>query len=380
MDDSSPESPPILNKSVFRIAFNSRWREPLKMPKLQRFVAALVAAFLLNPLLACAAAPAKEALFAIQDMRESADRFLTSLDSSQKAKAIFQFKDDERLNWHFIPRERKGLSFKEMQAFQRPLGMALVNSALSHRGQMKTAAIMSLEQILLELEQGKGPKRDPEMYFLSFFGTPSANQTWGWRIEGHHLAMNFTLAHGTEVSATPSFLGSNPATVKEGPRAGLRVLAAEEDLGRHLLKSLNPTQSKQAIFASAAPKDIFTAADRKAKQLEPQGILASALNETQLGGLKALIREYAGRLRPELAAVSMQKIEKNGWKNIRFAWAGGTEPGEGHYYRVQGATFLLEYDNVQNNNNHVHAVWRDFDGDFGEDILAQHHSETPHAK
>ncbi len=350
------------------------------MPHFQRSAVAVLAALLLNQPPMVAAAPHKETLVAIQDMRESADRFLAALDAGQKSKAIFPFKDDERLNWHFIPRERKGLPFRDMVPAQRPLGMALVNSALSHRGQMKAAAIMSLEQILLELEQGKGPKRDPEMYFLTIFGTPSANQTWGWRIEGHHLAMNFTIARGTEISATPSFLGSNPAMIKEGPRAGLRTLAAEEDLGRQLVKSLNPAQSKVTIFTNTAPKDIFTAADRKAKQLEPHGILASALNESQLGTLKALVREYVGRVRPELAAVSMQKIEKAGWKHVRFAWAGGMDPGQGHYYRVQGPTFLLEYDNVQNNNNHVHAVWRDFDGDFGEDILAQHHSETSHAK
>ena len=351
------------------------------MPNPRLLLAALIAAVLFSsdPTLV-AAPPAKEAAAAIHEIRENAERFLASLDATQKGKATFEFKDDERLNWHFIPRERKGLSFKELQPFQRPLALALINSPLSHRGQMKTAASMSLEQILLELEQGKGPKRDSDLYFLSFFGTPSKTQTWGWRIEGHHLAMNFTLAHGALFSGTPSFLGSNPAKVKTGPRAGLRALAEEEDLGRQLVKSLTPAQSKQTIFTNTAPKDIFTSADRKARQLEPHGILAASLNPAQLDNLKALVREYVGRVRPELATESMQKIEKAGWKNVQFAWAGGVEPGQGHYYRVQGPTFLLEYDNVQNDNNHIHAVWRDFNGDFGEDILAQHYSEAPHGK
>ena len=340
----------------------------------------LVALAALSPLPARAESskPAAPANAAIQDMREAANRLISALNAEQRAQAVFPFKSEERTNWHFIPRERKGLPFKQMQPFQRPLAMALVNSALSHKGQMKAAAIMSLEQILLELEQGKGPKRDPEMYFVSLFGEPSATATWGWRIEGHHLAMNFTLVNGTEFSGTPSFLGSNPATVKQGPRAGLRALGNEEDLGRALLKQLTPTQQKTAIFTNTAPADIFTGASRKVTALAPVGILASDLTATQRDQLKLIVREYVERLRPELAQGSLARIDKAGWGKVRFAWAGGTEPGEAHYYRVQGPTFLLEYDNIQNNNNHIHAVWRDFDNDFGDDLLARHYQQSPH--
>lgn len=338
----------------------------------------LLALALLTSTLQAAEVAKDNAAQAIQEMREAATRFLAALDPAQKERATFEFKNEERYNWHFIPRERKGLPFKEMLPFQRPLGMALVNSALSHRAQLKAAGIMSLEQILLELEQGKGPKRDPEMYFISIFGAPSANQTWGWRIEGHHLAMNFTIAHGTQFAGTPSFLGSNPAKVKQGPRADLRVLGNEEDLGRKLLLALTPTQQKTTIYTNTAPADIFTSATRKVTALQPIGILAADLTTAQKELLKGLVREYVERLRPELAAPALQKIDKAGWGKLRFAWAGGSQPGEAHYYRVQGPTFILEYDNIQNNNNHVHATWRDFDGDFGDDLLARHYQHSSH--
>ena len=239
---------------------------------------------------------------------------------------------------------------------------------------------MSLEQILHELEAGKGPRRDPELYYVSIFGKPGPTETWGWRVEGHHLSINFTVVKGEHVSATPSFLGSNPAEVREGPRKGLQVLAEEENLGRQLVKSLDAGQRKSVLLKAEAPRDIITGNERKAKPLELAGLSAAKMTRQQSDLLLTLIREYVYRHRPDVAKLDLDKIQKAGTEKIYFAWAGGLERGDGHYYRVQGPTFLLEYDNTQNNANHIHAVWRDFENDFGEDLLRKHYDQVPHTK
>lgn len=312
-----------------------------------------------------------------EDMMEAAQAFLAALPDEKRAKAVFELKNEERFNWHFIPKERKGLSIKEMDPHQKALAHALLSSGMSHRGYFKANAIMSMEQILHDMEN-KNPRRDPEGYFVSIFGKPESHGNWAWRFEGHHLALNFTVA-GHDVSVTPSFMGTNPGEVREGTRKGLRVLGREEDLARELVKSLNAEQKKVAIFTDKAPADIITGADRKARVLEPKGIAKAKLNETQQQLLTSLIEEYLYRARPEVADAEMREVEAAGGEQIHFAWAGSTEPKEGHYYRVQGLTFLLEYDNTQNNANHVHAVWRDLKNDFGEDILRKHYDES-HSK
>lgn len=320
-----------------------------------------------------AAAHSESEEAAAEHMAEAANRFLAALSPEQRQKAVYEMKADERFNWHFIPKTRNGLPMNAMTSEQQPLALALLNSGLSHQGYFKATTIMSLEQILHELEQGKGPKRDPELYFVTIFGAPGPKNTWGWRFEGHHLALNFTIVEGHHIAATPSFLGSNPAEVRVGPRKGLRTLAAEEDLARELAKSLNEEQKRVAIYSNEAPKDIITGADRKARLLKPDGLPAIRLNDAQAKLLWAIIREYVFRARPAVAEVDLRKIEKAGKEKIFFAWAGSLEKGQGHYYRVQGPTFLLEYDNTQNNANHVHAVWRDLENDFGEDLLREHY-------
>jgi hypothetical protein len=307
-------------------------------------------------------------------MTEAAKEFLATLSKEQAAEARFELKDEERLNWHFIPRERKGLTMKKMRDDQREMGFLLVNSALSHRGFKKTLTIMSLERVLHELENNS-PRRDPGNYFISIFGEPGA-EVWGWRFEGHHLSMNYTIVDGV-VSGTPTFFGGNPGEIKEGPRKGLRVLGREEDLGRALAKSLTDEQKKIAIvLGDEAPKDILTSAEKKVAPLDPAGLAQAAMSDTQKGMLAELIAEYVGTHRASLAQADMEKIDQAGIEKVTFAWAGGMEAGAPHYYRVQGPTFLLEYDNVQNGANHPHAVWRDFDGDFGRDLLREHHAEA----
>lgn len=310
------------------------------------------------------------------EMAAAAKAWLSSLNAEQKAKATFEFAGDERTNWHFVPKARKGLPIKEMTQEQRLLAHALLATGLSHRGYTKAVSIMSLEAVLAELEKGKGPVRDPEAYFVSIFGTPGV-EPWGWRVEGHHLALNFTSAGGAAPAMTPSFFGSNPGEVKEGPRAGTRILGQEEELGRSLVKSLADDQKKKAIILTEAPKDIFNVPGRS--DTKPEGIAWSDLNETQRTALMKLIQEYVGRHRPDVASEDIEKLKKAGLEKIYFAWAGGLERGEPHYYRVQGGSFVLEYDNVQNGANHVHSLWRDFDHDFGADLLGEHY-KAAHTK
>ena len=318
---------------------------------------------------------------AATDMAAAANNLLATLTSDQRAKAVFELKSDERLNWHFIPKERKGIPLKELTPAQRHLAYALLSTGLSQRGYAKATTIMSLEQVLADMEgPGRRFPRDPELYFVSIFGSPDAKGTWGWRWEGHHLALNFTIVKGEFIAGAPNFLGTNPAEIRQGPRKGLRVLSAEEDLGRQLVKSLNAEQRAVAVYTNVAPADIITAADRRAHKLSPDGLAAAKMTKEQRDMLLTLIKEYVNRVRPDVAESDLAKIQKAGFDKIHFAWAGSLEPGKGDYYRVQGPTFLLEYDNTQNNNNHVHAVWRDFGNDFGEDLLRQHYEQTPHEK
>lgn len=327
-------------------------------------------------LLWAATSPSSYGHVVVDDMTAKAEKFLASLDAEQKTKAIFEFKEDERANWHFVPKARKGLAIGQMRPEQRALAHTLLQSGMSTHGYEKATNIMALEAVLRELEKAN-PRmvRDPELYYFSFFGKPNAKGTWGWRVEGHHLSINVTIVDGHAVAVTPSFFGSNPATVRQGPRQGWRVLAEEEDMGRQLVKSLTAEQRKRAIMSDQAPKDIITLAERKVKPLEQAGIARRDLKDNQAELLQKTVKVYVQRYRPELADQDLKKIEKAGWDKVYFAWAGGQEPGEGHYYRVQGPTFLMEYDNTQNDANHIHAVWRDFDGDFGENLLQQHYEQ-----
>ncbi len=313
-----------------------------------------------------------------REMADAANNFLASLTPEQKTKATYEFKDEERYDWHFIPKPRKGLPFKEMTSPQRLLAHALLNSGLSQRGYAKAASIMSLEQILYEVEN-KSPSRDADLYFVTIFGTPGSS-SWGWRVEGHHVSLNFSL-NGEEVLAvTPSFFGANPAQIQSGPRKGLRVLGGEEDLARKLVTSLDENQRKLAVITNTAPRDIITGNSRKARALEPMGIECVKLTRPQQELLFSVIQEYVFRYRTEIAEADLKAIRETGDEKLHFAWAGGLEPGQGHYYRIQGPTFLLEYDNTQDKANHIHSVWRDLQNDFGEDLLRRHYEQVPHGK
>lgn len=316
---------------------------------------------------------------ASREMATAAKNLWASLTPEQQSKIGFDFGDDLRHDWHFVPRPRKGLPIKEMAPAQRALAQGLLASGLSQSGFLKAETIMSLEQILADMEQGRGPTRDPELYFFNIFGDPHAadsGKPWGWRVEGHHLALNFTLVPGKGVAGGPTFMGTNPAEVRSGPRQGLRVLGEEEELARKLVKSLDEGQKRKAVYQIEAPGDILSMAARKAEPLKPAGIMTTDLDDEQKELVNTLIVTYAERLRPELSGELLGRILKAGVDKIGFAWAGGYERGEPHYYRIQGPTFLIEYDNTQNNANHVHSVWRDFDNDFGEDLLKKHYESA----
>ncbi|MDB6077665.1 MAG: hypothetical protein JWO82_1412, partial [Akkermansiaceae bacterium] len=269
-----------------------------------------------------------------------------------------------------IPTKRTGLPLGDMDDNQRAAAMKLLDAALSDKGKLKATEIMTLESVLREMENNPG--RVPTNYFVSIFGTPGDAKAWGWKFEGHHLALNYTIIGGKDIAVTPSFMGSNPAEVRAGDHKGLRVLAAEEDLARALLLTLVEAGKKEVVFSEKAPGEILTAENRVATVLDPVGIPASDMTEEQKKGLRQLISEYTGRNRKDLSDADLAQIDKAGFDKIRFGWAGGLKPGEAYYYRIQGPTFLMESANVQNEANHIHATWRSFDNDFGRDFLGMH--------
>jgi hypothetical protein len=327
-------------------------------------------------LLLSAAAIAHDLPMPSPDPTRAAQQFVAILRPGLKAQCLLPIEHPDRLTWSYLPGRRRGITLKQMSEAERRAAHAMLRAALSPRGYQKTQGVLELEGILREIETFGGLRRDPELYFLAIFGTPSDEKPWGWRFEGHHLALNFSSATGRIVASTPAFFGANPARVQKGPRAGWRVLAAEEDLARELLAGCDRTQRAKAIIATSAPSDIILGPDRQSVP-EPAGLAYGEMSERQRQILMRLIDEYIGNMREEVARAQREKVEKSGVASIRFAWAGGTRVGEGHYYRIQGPTFVIEYDNTQNGANHVHSVWRDLEDDFGGDLLRRHYAESP---
>ena len=338
-------------------------------------------------------------------MTTAATRFLDSLNADQRKQATYPLESDEYLRWNFIPTEafpRNGLRLKDMTEPQQKLAHELLKSGLSDRGYQTYTAIIALEDILRVVEgagragaaapgaaapgaaaQGGAPgggraggrggfTRDPSVYFFTVFGQPSAAGNWGWRVEGHHISLHFAVSKGAVIASTPSFAGSNPAEVRDGAEKGKRVLAHLEDTGRTLVMALDEKQRATATINTTAPNEIVTNNQLDIKPLSPDGLKVSAMTAAQRQLLMNVIDAYAGLMAPDIAAQRMAKIKAGGIENIGFAWAGPVERGALHYYRVQGPSFLIEFDNTQNNGNHVHSIWRDFKGDFGRDLLREH--------
>ena len=314
-------------------------------------------------------------------MTKGAQALLNSLSAEQQAKIKIPFEGDERLFWHYIPTDdipkryngkpRMGLTLREMTDGQQRLAMALLSAGLSQSGFIKATSIMSLEDVLKVMEKDTVDRRHAGKYHYSIFGTPSETGTWGYRVEGHHVSLHFTIVKG-QLSGTPTFFGANPHEVREGPRAGMRPLGQEEDLGRALIQSLDAAQRKTATVAEKAPADMITEASRKAALSgQPNGLSVSKMNAKQKALLNELMEEYVSNVPQSVAAQRHEQI-RNAGNKLYFAWAGPVEKGQPHYYRVSSPEFLIEYDNTQNGANHTHTVWRDYEGDFGLDLLADH--------
>jgi hypothetical protein len=335
---------------------------------------------ILTVLLAIVPTSARESSIA-RDMREAAAALLKTLDAGQRQAISLPFDGEDRLDFRFTPGQRKGLTLYAMTPPQQEAAGRLLASALSARGVEKAKQIRSLDGVLLELEGEAGRtkmwdgrnRRDPERYHFTIFGTPSATATWGWRYDGHHVSQNWTIVGGTAIASTPQFFGANPAQVRGGPLTGLRVLAAEEDLARTFLASLDPQQKAAAIVSAEAPRDILTAEQRQPGRLPDAGVRWSALSSGQQQLLWKVIEEYAFGQAPALAKARLAQVRTDGLASLTFAWMGSTEKGGPHYYRIQGPRFVIEYDCTQNEANHIHAVWRDYDRDFGRDLLAEHY-------
>ncbi|MFZ4508421.1 MAG: DUF3500 domain-containing protein [Fimbriimonas sp.] len=304
-------------------------------------------------------------------MLAAAQKFIKGLDPKASQLALMKFEDEERMNWNYVPLARKGLPYALMTPAQQTDASELLKASLSASGYKTIEGIRSLENVLRDIENGN-PGRDYTRYYFSIFGEPSAKGAWGWRFEGHHISLQWTLANGKLLATTPQFLGTNPAEVRSGLLKGTRILGVEEDLARELVTGLTADQLKTALLSETAPPEILTGNKRKVAIESRQGLPVSQMTAAQRGLLMTLVEEHASIQLPSVARARLQALRKSPFDQVVFAWMGGRKRGEGHYYRIQGPSFLIEYDNTQNDANHVHAVWRDFNGDFGLDLLQQH--------
>ncbi len=319
-------------------------------------------------------AASAQAADAAKRIAAAAGTFLSLLEESQRRKVLIAFDAANRLDWHYIPRSRSGLALGEMTRPQADAARALFASVLDERGLRLLDGVRLLESVLREQQ---GSWRDPRRYYLSIFGTP-ASFPWGWRFEGHHLSLNVTLPAAGHVSVTPFFVGAHPATVRDGPDKGFRLLGPSEDLARRLMASLDQRQREAAIIADRSFGEIVASPQRERDLGSPRGIALSALSGEQRGLAEALMDQFLGTLASDLATAQKKRVMEQGLGTFRFAWAGALTPGEAHYFRLHGTATLIEHDNTQNGANHVHSVWRDLAGDFGLDALADHYRTRPH--
>jgi hypothetical protein len=308
-------------------------------------------------------------------MTDAARKFLDGLSDDQRKVVQFPLDSAERSAWHFVPLQdrnrqplRKGLRLELMNDTQKQAALDLVRSGLSAKGFERAATIMSLETVLTEQEKGRGPVRNPGWYFVTIFGTPSEAGPWGWRIDGHHLSLNFTLSGGKITCVTPAFLGANPGEVKAGERKGIRPLGGSLDLAVELVKTLSDEQRTKCLVKPFGEVQGQTVA---AKVGDPAGLRYGEMKPEQQDALRRLVGVYLENFADELAASERARVESAGWDKLAFAFSGGTNPGEAVTYHVQGPNLLVEFLNVQpdgagNKNNHYHTSWRTLPADFGK--------------
>ena len=307
------------------------------------------------------------------------EEFIEGLDKDQKVRITYPIDDVYRERWHYLPAAswvRPGISLKEMSDKQKQLAHKLLQYYLSESGYDKTLQIIDLENVLAELENDN-IRRDPEKYFISIYGDPKDDLVWSWRFEGHHVSLHFTTVDG-EISMSPRFFGANPAIVKEGSRKGLKTLYTEESLGLQLINSMTDAQKQKAIIRDVAYWEVVTSNAVEVAPFKDKGIMVGELNSGQQKLVWEIIDEFISTVPSDLARKRKEKIENEEKMEISFAWTGGLELGKAHYYRIQGNSFLIEFDNAQNDANHIHVVWRDFDGDFGRDLMKEHYLKHKH--
>lgn len=312
----------------------------------------------------------------------NAQAFGASLTETQRKAGRFPFDAEERYTFNFVPMVRGGVALGDMTEAQRQQADALLKAALSAGGYATARTIITHEDILRELERERGvsnyQRRNPNLYYLALFGDPSPSARWGWRFEGHHLSVNVTQGGSDGDVVAPLFFGANPARVPSGPQAGLRILAAEEDTARALLASFDAATRPKVIIAPETTNEIVTKTAPKVEGMSFEGVAAASMTPAQRMQLRALIEVYARRWSPREASSQMARIDAAGFDKVHFAWAGSVEVGQKHYYRVHGPTFLIEYDNSQNDANHIHSVWRDLERDYGGDLLRKHLAAHKH--
>lgn len=313
-----------------------------------------------------------------QDLAQTAKRFVQSLDAQQQKKALYNGVSEERFNWHYFPKDdRKGIPLRELNESQKKSAFDLVRACFSENGTQKINDVMALEGVLKSLEsRGSADQyRDAGKYYFILFGKPDEKSAWGWRLEGHHLSFSFTAKNNKLVSATPGFIGANPAIVPDGPKKGQAALKEETEKGFALVNTLSKEQLTEALISDRALPDIVTFVSRRAYIEKPQGIMYSSLNKEQQAKLLGLVEVYIRRYTKLFADDMLNELKAAGYEKLQFAWAGSLQPGVGHYYRIQGPTIIIEYDNTQNNANHVHSVLRDLKHDFGGDELIAHYEK-----
>jgi len=285
--------------------------------------------------------------------------------------AALGFDGEERRTWRYTPGRRAGLSMAEMGRRQAKAAHRLLSAALSLTAYGQATTIMGLEDVLDAIEGGRRDRHAGD-YWLVVFGEPSEDGVWGWRFEGHHVSLNYTLA-GHEVVGFPLFLGANPAALTRAGTAVVRSLGCEEDLARALVTSLQGRQRARAVIDDQAPDDIVTGTQsRLTEELEPEGVPGADMTGEPAERLRRLVATYLGRLPKEVASARLARLDEEGLSDVHFAWAGELGPGRPHYYRIQGPRLLVELDNTQDGANHVHTVIRDPEDDFGCDLLLAH--------
>lgn len=312
---------------------------------------------------------------AVAQMVDAAKAFVSSLNGQQKSKAIFEYMDGERVFWYYPPLNRHGLPLRDMDPAQRDLAMAVMASGLTPESYEQAKLIIEHEDVLgpLEKEQGRITfTRDTSLYYFTIFGEPGGDDPWGWRVEGHHISIHFSIWGDKVIGMTPFFFGANPAEVRKGPKNGLRILGGREDLAFDLMNSLDETQVAASVICDAAPADIVTFNATKASLMTYEGLPASKMNGAQKELLMALVAEYVNQVRTDLAEQKLADLKNSGLDHLHFAWAGPVSKDEPHYYRIHGGDFVVEFDNRQDGANHIHSVWRDVENDFASDVLREH--------